>query len=317
MLSVVVIGKNAAAFLPACLDSVAASLSGFDHEVLYVDARSGDGSRALALSRGARVLVPEEARTTPALGRFLGARAARGEWLLFLDHDMRLVPGFIEAALAEAARGGWQGIVGQRTDFYLGAGRVTGRCENYFGVTRTGPARAFGGAVLLQREALLRAGNWAPPVETYEEVELYARLRKHGVRVAELPVPMIRHYDEQRGSRSPLRVLVNRRRLGLGQAVVHAIGCGSLGSLLLLERRAFATWLLQMLSIIALFSLGAVALLPVLLLQALTLLALVLRGEGRSFVTHTLLLLYLPLGMLSLRARRLDHHEEFAQKERR
>lgn len=327
MLSVVVIGKEAAALLPGCLDSIAGALADIAHEVLYVDAASTDASVEIALGRGARVFARGELDNTPAMGRYIGTLEAKGETLLFLDHDMRLQKGFVEAALAvmqgegnrapgtgrnpqqlEARDGHWAGATGIREDIFRKGGVETGRAANVFGCTEQREAPVFGGALLIEKEALLRAGGWDPDVPTYEEVELYARLRKHGARVVELPVPMILHIDEQRENRSLWRVLWNRRRLGLGQALVAAIRKGSAGALMRLEWKAFLVWSIDMLSLLLLLVWGGRALPVLLLVQALLFVWLWLSGQRRSYVTYTLLLLYLPAGMLCYHRRVCDYH---------
>lgn len=97
-LSIIVPTYNAAAELRKLFRSIEASTFD-DHEVLVVDDGSTDGTLALLAAEGVRVL-----RTTtnrgPAYARNLGARAARGGVLLFLDSDVVLEPD----ALAETAR---------------------------------------------------------------------------------------------------------------------------------------------------------------------------------------------------------------------
>ena len=57
--------------------------------------------RQKVLARAAFLLA--ERQTTAGLGRFVGAKEARGEYLLFLDGDMQLCPGFAEKALMAIA----------------------------------------------------------------------------------------------------------------------------------------------------------------------------------------------------------------------
>ena len=82
-LSVVVITKNAAAQLAACLDSAS-----FAEELLVVDSGSSDGTAALAAQRGARVMQKEW------LGfgaqKQFAVEAARHDWVLCLDADERV-----------------------------------------------------------------------------------------------------------------------------------------------------------------------------------------------------------------------------------
>jgi glycosyltransferase involved in cell wall biosynthesis len=98
-LSVVIIAKNAAAQLGACLESAS-----FADELLVVDSGSIDGTAQLAAKRGARVMQKEW------LGfgaqKQFAVEAARHDWVLCLDADERVserLRASIIAALAAPA----------------------------------------------------------------------------------------------------------------------------------------------------------------------------------------------------------------------
>jgi glycosyltransferase involved in cell wall biosynthesis len=92
MLSALVVVRNEAHQLGACLDTVA-----FADEVVIVLDRSTDGSREIALQRGARIL--EGAWEIEGDRRNAGIGQCRGRWILELDADERVSP-----ALAEEIR---------------------------------------------------------------------------------------------------------------------------------------------------------------------------------------------------------------------
>ena len=82
-LSVVIIARNAASQLGACLDSAA-----FADEIVLVDSGSSDGTAELAAQHGARVLQQEWL----GFGRQkqFAVEAARHDWVLCLDADERV-----------------------------------------------------------------------------------------------------------------------------------------------------------------------------------------------------------------------------------
>ena len=84
-LSVVIIAKNAATQIAACIDSVA-----FAEEVLVVDSGSQDETRAIAEVRGCRVIEKEWL----GFGRQkqFAVGEARHDWVLCLDVDERVTP---------------------------------------------------------------------------------------------------------------------------------------------------------------------------------------------------------------------------------
>ena len=99
--SVVVIGRNEGARLERCLAAIAAARwNDVTHEVIYVDSHSSDGSRERAAALGAQVLTVERMPPNAAKARNQGWRAARGEFVLFLDGDTVLHADFVSKALA-------------------------------------------------------------------------------------------------------------------------------------------------------------------------------------------------------------------------
>lgn len=97
-LSVVIPALNEEKFLPQLLASLAAQTQR-DFEVIVVDGSSKDKTVARAQAFRSRlpslkVIVSRKAGLP--LQRNLGARAARGEWLVFIDADSILLPYFIE-----------------------------------------------------------------------------------------------------------------------------------------------------------------------------------------------------------------------------
>jgi len=91
--SVVIVNWNAGPALTTCLESLARE-TGPEDEVVVVDNASSDGSTAAALARHPAVRVVETGGNLGfAAGANRGAAAARGEILVFLNPDARLMPG--------------------------------------------------------------------------------------------------------------------------------------------------------------------------------------------------------------------------------
>lgn len=88
-LSIIIPTLNAATVLPRVLESIAAAEPGA--EVIVVDGGSRDGTRRIAEAYGVRFLEGPRGRGTQLDG---GARAATGNWLLFLHADSSLQLGW-------------------------------------------------------------------------------------------------------------------------------------------------------------------------------------------------------------------------------
>ena len=182
MISVVVIGKNEGARLDSCMESIHAALGILAHEIIYVDSRSTDDSIGRAKAHGARCYILSDENTTAGLGRHVGTKEAKGEYLLFLDGDMQLQKGFCEKAMMAMAQRSYDGCTGIRKDIYMKNGEMIAENANYFGCMAERIAPEFGGALFIKKEALEKAGGWSPDTIACEEAELHARLTANGKR---------------------------------------------------------------------------------------------------------------------------------------
>lgn len=113
-LSVVIITKNEAANLPACLESVR-----FADEIIVLDNASEDGTAAIARERGARVAIVED---WPGFGpqKNRALALATGDWVLSLDADERVPAALAEEIRAAMARGDCVGYEMPRSSWFCG-----------------------------------------------------------------------------------------------------------------------------------------------------------------------------------------------------
>ena len=102
MLSIIIPTFNEEKYLPGLLKCLQEQTFK-DYEIIVADNDSSDATRTIALIAGARVVGGGR----PAHGRNLGAEAAKGEWLLFLDADVILPSDFLEKAMVELLEKGF------------------------------------------------------------------------------------------------------------------------------------------------------------------------------------------------------------------
>jgi glycosyltransferase involved in cell wall biosynthesis len=161
---------------------------GVDLEVIVVDDGSSDGTPQEAEAAGARVLrLPVGMDGNPAAARNLGARAATGDPLVFLDADCTPAPGWLNALLAAHDRG--ETIVGGALDMPDGLA-PTARCDYYCGWYLIHSRRAAGYVphhpppnLSVRREAFFTTGGFTerqPFSYTNEERHWQAELRRAG-----------------------------------------------------------------------------------------------------------------------------------------
>jgi glycosyltransferase involved in cell wall biosynthesis len=107
--SVVIPSYNDATYIDRLLEAL--SKQKFDNfEVIVSDAQSKDGTAEIVKSFKNKldIQLVESPPKGPAAGRNVGAKLARGEWLLFLDADDDIDdPHFVRILLGEAKVHGW------------------------------------------------------------------------------------------------------------------------------------------------------------------------------------------------------------------
>lgn len=192
--SIVIIGRNEGERLGRCIASVRA-IDGVDGEIdlIYVDSGSVDGSTLLAAKAGAQVFEIDSPTPTAALGRNTGWRAARGEFILFLDGDTILHPGFLQRALdAIAAEPMIAAVWGHRREIRTDQS-IYNRVLDLDWVYAPGFTEFCGGDVLMRRSALLLVDGFDAALIAGEEPELCRRLRSQGYSILHIDVPMTGH----------------------------------------------------------------------------------------------------------------------------
>lgn len=96
ILSIIIPAKNEEKYLPRLLKSIKKQDFN-DYEIIVADAGSTDRTREIAAAYGCKI----SKGGLPGKGRNMGARAAKGDILLFLDADGVLPKDFLEKSLAE------------------------------------------------------------------------------------------------------------------------------------------------------------------------------------------------------------------------
>jgi glycosyltransferase involved in cell wall biosynthesis len=193
LISVVVIGRNEGELLVNCLKSVdRVRRDGFRIELIYVDTNSSDGSPEQARSQGARVIEINPERPSAAIGRNTGWRASRGEFVLFLDGDTTLEPGFIRRALDAIEEPQVAVVWGHRRERSPGQS-VYVRALDLDWIYPPGESEFCGGDALMRRDALLHVNGFDDTLIAGEEPELCRRLRACDYRILHIDAPMTEH----------------------------------------------------------------------------------------------------------------------------
>jgi rSAM/selenodomain-associated transferase 2 len=150
-----------------------ARAAGPEVEVLVVDGGSRDATREVALAAGATVLDAPRGR---GIQLHIGARQARGEWLVFLHADTRLEPGWANA-LAELRAD----VVGGAFRFAVDSPRRGYRPIEAGVALRCRLLRLpLGDQGIFCRRAAYEAAGGFPPLPLMEDVAFVRRLARTG-----------------------------------------------------------------------------------------------------------------------------------------
>jgi glycosyltransferase involved in cell wall biosynthesis len=177
--SVVIPAFDEEALLPRTLESLRAAMATVSHEgeVVVCDNNSTDGTAAAARAAGARVVFEPHNQISRA--RNAGARAARGEWLVFVDADTT-VPGPL---LAEALGLLGSGTVAGGGSVFLmdcAGSRMGGAMVRTWNWISRRFHVAAGSFLFVRRDAFEAVGGFPESVYAGEELGLTVRIRRWG-----------------------------------------------------------------------------------------------------------------------------------------
>lgn len=207
--SFVIPARNEARYVGAALQSVARQDWPLDDlEAVAVDNGSTDGTAGVVQQfAAARPDLTVRLVVEPVRGRGraknAGARAARGEWLVFLDADSAASPNLVRAVLRRA-----------RDGFPAGSIRVVADSDDlldrgFFALLEFGK-RLFGVRAQMfycRRDLFHAFGGFHEELEIAEDLEFLRRLRRSGVPVC--------HLIEACIATSPRRLRALPLRLGM------------------------------------------------------------------------------------------------------
>jgi len=200
-----------------CLESLWAHTPPGLYELIVVDNGSTDGTTAFLrkMARSGRLqLIANDANLGFARACNQGARAARGEFLLFLNNDTQVTPGWLEALLDTIRADGTIAAVGAKLLYPDDSVQHAGVVFNQKGMVyhlyrqlhRDHPAvnkarefQVLTAACLLVRAAVFhQVGLFDETfVNGYEDVDLCLRIRRAGYRLLYQPASVVYHWESQ------------------------------------------------------------------------------------------------------------------------
>ena len=194
-IGIVAIGRNEGDRLRRCFTSLAPT----GLPIVYVDSGSTDRSVLLARSLGIAVVELDLSRPfSAARARNEGFDLLRHdhpeiEFVMFLDGDCELAPGWLDRAKAEMdARPDAAVVCGRRREKFP-EHSIYNRLVDLEWDTPIGEAIACGGDALMRADAFAKVGGYDPSAIAGEEPELCQRLRAVGHAIWRIDAEMTAH----------------------------------------------------------------------------------------------------------------------------
>ena len=212
--SIIIPVFNKVEYTEKCIASLREHTPGELYELIVVDNASSDGTAHYLASLGDAAQVITNAENRGFVGACNeGAAAARGRYLLFLNNDTTLNPGWLEALLRIAEGDATVGAVGAKLVypdgrlqeaggmiFQDGSGWNFGRFDDPAKPQYNQPYEVdycSGAALLVRRKAFEALGGfdarYAPAY--YEDTDLCFGLRSIGLKVMFCPGSVVTHYE--------------------------------------------------------------------------------------------------------------------------
>lgn len=199
-LSVIVPTRNEAALIGAFLAGLPERL-----ELVVVDASDDDTPAIIEHLRPHNTQVIR-APAGIAEAREIGAAAARGDWLLFSDADVRFAPGYFDRIQRYVAADAVYGPKHATTAYRWYSRAFTGgqRLAHVLGL----PA-ASGSNMAVRRSVLGAVGGFRLDLPVNEDSELFLRLAHRGYRIVFAPDLAVHSLDDRRLQRGAARKLLH------------------------------------------------------------------------------------------------------------
>ena len=207
--SVIIVNFNGRSYLDNCLQSVLTH-SGRDVEIILVDNQSNDGSADYVINHYPQVQVIRDKNNGYGAGNNLAARVALGKYLVFLNPDTCVTPGWLNSLLLPLAANPQIGLTTPKIALMddpqhlntagnnvhltgLTLCRGMGESVNAFAETAVVPA-VSGAAFAIRRELFMQLGGFDADFFLYmEDTDLSLRAQLAGFRCLYVPKSLVYH----------------------------------------------------------------------------------------------------------------------------
>lgn len=222
MVSIIILSYNTKELLASCLASIQRNLTTVEYEIIVVDNASNDGSVAMISKEFSKVkLIKNSENAGFAKGVNIGAKEAKGKYLLFLNSDTEMLDNHIEQMVDLFRQHERIGVIGgmllnpngtmQRSygKFYTLAHillmLIVGDKGELLGQKAVAGKKDWvsGGFMMIRRELFEKLDGFDEAFFMYvEDMELCYRVKKKGYTVYFLPEVQVHHVGHGSSNRT-------------------------------------------------------------------------------------------------------------------
>lgn len=172
MISIIIPVFNGEKYLDECLSS----LSHSDIEIIVVNDASTDTSEQIAKKYTDKIITVEHAG--PVVARNIGLKAAKGDYVIFMDADDVLNKDAISTM--ENQIDDFDGIIGRRSDF------ISSDCKDITAETKTSSHGVIAGCAMFKKAAFDTVGNFDEDLLCGDGYDWLLRAKKSGLKIKEI-----------------------------------------------------------------------------------------------------------------------------------
>lgn len=213
-ISIIIKSLNEEKNIRRAIESALVAVEPYNGEVILADSLSIDNTVDIAQSYPIRIvqLINAEDRSC-GVGAQLGFQVAKGQFVYILDADMEFENGFLDAAIKALTNASdLAGVAGFVKEMHVENLAFRNRVNNSKSHMPVGEVSRLDMGGLYRRAALEEVAYFTNRnLNSYEELELGARLIQKGWRLERLDVPSVKHYGH---TDSSYKLLFNRWKSG-------------------------------------------------------------------------------------------------------
>ncbi len=192
--SFVIIGRNEAEHLAACIASIQEVHYPRERkEIIFVDNNSTDRSVEIAAQFGVKIIALKQQPSTPGLARNAGLHAATGEYVHFVDGDMTVPAEWLHHAVPAFSVPEVAAVVGCLQEVNPHKSWYNRFFDLGWKSAPLGEIENPGGGGMFRVEVLRTLGGYDETIFGAEEIDLGYRLRMKRFKTIRLPQLMARH----------------------------------------------------------------------------------------------------------------------------